>query len=79
MQIYTVWATRKYASDEPELLTAWDEYSVDGNPEGFEEDVKKSIDSLGTDYLAHRVVVITIDSTLIDAAFLPVKVEGTVE
>jgi hypothetical protein len=79
MQIYTVWATRVQDPDEPELVTAWDEYSVDNNPEGFDKDVEESLASWGDDLDQHRRIVITVPDKPILDAFRSVMVEGTVE
>jgi hypothetical protein len=70
MRIYTVWGVRKGAADEPELMVAWDEYCVDSNPEGFDEEVEKAIASWGSDLLATRPITLTIPESLVKNAFV---------
>lgn len=61
MKIHAVFANRKHDPEEIELVTAWDEYSVDANPEGFADDVAKSLASWGDDLLRHVAVEIDVD------------------
>jgi hypothetical protein len=52
MKVRSLWITRKGAEgyDEmPELLVAWDEISIDENPEGFEQSCKQALESVGSD------------------------------
>jgi hypothetical protein len=79
MRIHTVWATRTYSPDEPELLVAWDEFSIDAHPEGFEEEVTRALGSLGSDLGVHRRIVISVPDRDITTAFLPDEVEGVVQ
>lgn len=41
MKIYTIWVT-DHPSTEPWLINAWDEYSIDENPEGYEKAVNEA-------------------------------------
>lgn len=80
MRIETVWAVRKYSPDEPELVVAWDEDSVDSNPEGFQADVDRALASLGSDLLETRRIVLHANYLAISDAFkateIPVDVDG---
>lgn len=78
MIVHTVWGVRKDSPDEPELMTAWDEYSVDNNPEGFREDVQKHLDSWGDDLLEHRQIEILVPESSIRSAFQPQRVHAKV-
>ena len=52
-----------------ELMVAWDEYCVDANSEGFEEDCKKAKESWGSDLAQWREVHITIDENKLQGLF----------
>lgn len=78
MRIYSVWGVRKYFPNEPELMLAWDEFSVDSNPEGYEAAVKQAIESWGDDLLAHRVIEIEVFDLAVLQAFKPAKIKGGV-
>lgn len=79
MEIYTVWGVRKVSPEEPELVTAWDEYSVDNNPEGYDEDVRRGLASWGDDLLTFRAIRISIPDSAVQAAFGSTMIEGSVE
>lgn len=79
MKIYTVWAVRKSSPDEPELVTAWDEYSVDAYPEGYDEDVKKGLESWGDDLLTHREIILRASYPAILQKFQSAEVDAEVE
>lgn len=79
MRISTVWAVRKHSPDEPELVVAWDEFCIDANPEGFDEDVKRALESMGSDLLTHRVIVLRANYPDIVEAFQPPEIEVTQE
>lgn len=78
MQIEALFIIR--ASDPnspPELLTAWDEYSVDENTVGWEEDRRKALDALQGDYLASAIVTIEVPEEKVRDILLPTgKVAG---
>jgi hypothetical protein len=78
MKIHTLWAVRISSPDEPELVTAWDEYSVDANPEGWHKDVAEGLDSWGSDLETHRFIDIEIpDKAVFDAFGTPtIPAEG---
>ena len=72
--IHTVWATRKHEPETPELVTAWDEFSVDDNPSGFREDVVDRLASWGSDLKDHREIDIRVPLEFIRGAFRPVAI-----
>lgn len=78
MRIHTVWAVRTYSPDEPELVTAWDEFSVDSNPEGFDADVQKSLASWGSDLGTHRRIDFIIPDKAVFDAFATAEVAAEV-
>lgn len=45
----------------PELLEAWDEYSIDENVEGWHEACTKALAALEGEYLKHAYVDIEVD------------------
>ena len=61
-----------------ELMVAWDEYCVDGYPEGYEEDCKKAVVSWGDDLLLSREVTIEIDESKLNALFSPAVLRGEI-
>lgn len=78
--ITMTWAVRKHDPESPELVTAWDEYSIDANPEGWEEDKKKSLASWGDDLLRHADIVVYVPYEVIVNAVKPptVRVGGVI-
>lgn len=78
MIIHAVFANRKYDPEVIELVTAWDEFSVDENPEGWEEEVNKGLASWG-EYLLHHVHVdIKVSDDVIEKEFRTLQVQGEV-
>lgn len=80
IRIRTLWGQRldTYGDDFPELMVAWDEFCVDGNPEGYAEDKKKAIESWGDDLAAQREIVISVPTDQIEAAFRAPTIQGNV-
>jgi hypothetical protein len=78
MRIHTVWGQRVGTENEPELMVAWDEFSVDANPEGFREDVEKALQSWGSDLETHRYIDIRLPDKVINEAFWAPVVEAEV-
>lgn len=71
-KILSLWITRKASDGEyPELIEAWDEYSVDGNWEGWDEAVKKGIASIGTDLDQYRIIELNVSYEAVQNAFTP--------
>jgi len=63
----------------PELLLAWDEYCVDTNPEGFEDECKRVMSAL-TDYVAYKVIDIEVDGRQIRKLLLDTpKMKGDIK
>lgn len=77
--VRTLWITRKSIDGgfhSPELLEAWDDWSIDEYPEGWQEACKKSLDSVGHDLASHRYIDIRINEDELDEAFHPVEIQG---
>jgi hypothetical protein len=63
----------------PEALVVWDEYSVDENPEGFENAIKLSLAGQGSDVAAHRVIRVRVDQERIHKLLVKVPtVDGSI-
>ena len=75
--VKSVWFWRK-GEDGPELLTAWDEYSVEQNEEGFAAEVKRVWELVKDDDAGGgpRHINITFPWEPIERAFWPAEVEG---
>lgn len=73
MIIKSLFITRKGA-DTPELIEAWDEYTIDGYPEGFDEACDKALASIGSDLVQWRIIDIEVPYNAVEAAFQPVKI-----
>lgn len=78
MDIWTLWITRTYAQDTPELLEAWSEYDIDANHEGWQEAKQKALDSIGSDLHVYREIDIKVDYEDICKAFADAEVKGEV-
>jgi len=70
--------TRCEENTAPELLVAWDEYTLDCNPEGFEADCEKAKKSYGGDLVASRIVEIEVDEEELSALFAPANLKGKI-
>ena len=44
----------------PEARIVWDEFSVEENPDGFEEACAKDLKEIGNDIQAHRVIQVAV-------------------
>ena len=62
-----------------ELMVAWDEYCVDENSEGFEEDCKKAKASWGSDLHQWREIDIEVDEKALHEMFRTGTLEGVVQ
>jgi hypothetical protein len=60
VRILATFISRKSAPKVPELVVAWDEYSIDEAPEIYAKDVETSIRVCGDDVHAHATVEIII-------------------
>ncbi len=75
--IETLWGVRKGEST-PELMEAWDEYSIDQYREGWSEACQKAITSWGTDLDAYRYIQIVVNLNKIEQTFEASMVSGDV-
>ena len=74
MLIYTLWIWNEY-DGSPELLTAWDEYTIDANPEGYHTAKKGFEDNQDV-----REIVLQIpEGKITDAFASPVVEAGVLE
>jgi hypothetical protein len=67
-----LWGQRVVTYDgeyAPELLLAWDEYTLDDNWDGWVEARDASIAELGSELAAHREIIVEVDDDAIDALF----------
>lgn len=77
MIIHTLWGLRK-GKFTPELMVAWDEFSVDNYQEGFAEDCEKVIASWGSDLVEKRYIDIHVHDDLLMRTFNPVELKGEI-
>lgn len=86
MKIHTLWAQRTETYDgeyAPELLIAWDEGCMDENGEGYDAEVKDTIERSGglgpgKGLSAVREIIIEVSGEAIDKAFARPEIVGTV-
>lgn len=81
MQVRLLFGQRKeqYPGEyAPELMEAWDEYTLDDNWEGWEEAKAAAIASWGDDLVAAREIVINIADDAIDSVFLTPTIEAEI-
>ena len=70
MQVRMLWIRRKGMTDtSPELIEAWDEYSIDENPEGAQESFREALDKVGNDLDEFRYITLDIPIDAIEDAF----------
>jgi hypothetical protein len=80
MKIIALFGIRAYAPDLPELLVAWDEYSVDENGAGWEDAKAEATAEIGDELLTHAVIKIDVDEVSILSILRPIgTVKGTVK
>lgn len=63
MKVHILFILRKESYPEehaPEARIVWDEFSVDENPQGFEEACAKDLKEVGDDIQAHRVIPVNV-------------------
>ena len=75
--IKTLWGWRKN-EDFPELMQAWDYYSVDQNYEGWTEACEKAIASWGNDLHAHRYIDLNVPDQQVMETFWPADIDAEV-
>lgn len=78
MMILSLWARRR-GEDSPELLVAWDEYSVEQNREGFDEECREALRGMGEDLIQERELHIHVPMADIDAAFDSPVLRGSLD
>ena len=79
MKLTCLFGTRKGMYEAPELMVAWDEYCLDANPEGFEEECENAKKSWGNDLGQWRIVEIEISQEKLEEHFAEPTLEGEVE
>ncbi len=62
----------------PELLVAWDEFSVDDNFEGWEEDCQKALASLQGEYTNQAYVDIQVQDSDLEEKLYGSELQGKV-
>ena len=70
--VRSLWITRKSIDSgfhPPELLTAWDEWTIDENPDGWQDECKRCLDAVGSDLSSHRYIDLYIDEHELSAPF----------
>lgn len=77
MEIVTVWITRHYSQDTPEMVEAWSEFDIDANYEGWCEARDKAVASIGDDLHTVRVINVHVDYDEIRRAFDDVDVDAS--
>lgn len=78
MRIKTLWITREGSSDEPELLVAWDEFTYDSHPEGFDKECQERLGEIGSEVGERRFVDLDIDETALLKLFRTVSLSATI-
>ena len=77
MKILATFVNFTYDPDIIEMIHAWDEYTVDANPSGYDETRQKTIESYGNDLLNIVDTEIEVDMAEIYERFKTVQVAGT--
>ena len=62
----------------PELLTAWDEYTISENYEGWQEAIAAALKSVEGDYLSHRIVSVDVPDEELEKALEQPQVQARV-
>jgi hypothetical protein len=57
----------------PELVAAWDGYSIEANYEGWKADCTKALEAVGNDLSASRYLNISVPDSVIDEEFREFK------
>lgn len=68
MDVATLWIVRR-DNDAPELLTAWDGYSIEANWDGWESDCKERLAAVGDDVRAVRYLNLSIPDEELNGYF----------
>ena len=78
MIIRTLWITRKSEEAPPELIEAWDEWSIEDNFEGWTRACEEALERIGNDVDQFRYIDIDLGSQ-IESRFLTEVAVGKVE
>jgi hypothetical protein len=71
VRIHGLFITRKGSEDAPELVEAWDEFSIDGWFDGWETAKAKALGAIGSDLSSSAVVEIDIPDDAVFRALNP--------
>jgi len=63
----------------PELLVAWDEYTVDQNPEGYQKECDKELKDLGVEWASHRYIAIDVSDDDLMKAMGKQEIRGKIK
>lgn len=77
MKIHCFFIVRDERSG-PELLEAWDEYTIEDNPGGWEDACKASLARLQTSIQTHVVVVIEVSDDALNKKLFPDSIPGSI-
>jgi hypothetical protein len=70
--VVSLWATRKSIDagmHPPELLVAWDEYTIDENFEGWHSACMAALSAMGGDLDQHRYITLRVPEDVLEEAF----------
>lgn len=76
IKIWTIWI--RNSDDEHWIEDAWDEYSIDSNPSGWEERVAKARAMAAEAGYELRLIALKVSWQVIDSAFVPVEAQAVV-
>jgi hypothetical protein len=69
--ISTLWITR-HSDATPELLAAWDQFSIDGNPGGFTKACEDALAAVGGDVRDRAYLTLIVpEEPIFDALYPP--------
>jgi hypothetical protein len=71
MKIVALFGIRAYEPDLPELLVAWDEYSIDENGDGWEEEKDQRVNLIGDELIATAEIIIDVSEKSILSILRP--------
>lgn len=75
MLIYMIWVNNRAEFDEAWMLDAWDEFTIEANPQGFDEAVKKA----KSEHAEVRVIPVHVDIAKVQHAFEIQPIDGEVK
>jgi len=78
MKIECLFIVREEA-EGPELIAAWDEYSISENPKGWESECNDVLRALNGAYLRHRYVTVSISDPKLAEALSNAEIPGKLE